>query len=81
MGQTSDQQEVSQVVQPTQANPNTAINFLVGYKTYIVAVIMAVYALSGWSLGELSQSQAMTILFNAAGLTFIRSGIESLKNI
>ena len=64
---------------PTPVNDNTAINFLVGYKTYLVAFIMLVYALSGWYLKDLSQAQAFTLILQAAGITGLRSGIESLK--
>ena len=64
---------------PAPVNDNTAINFLVGYKTYLVAFIMVVYALSGCYLKDLSQAQAFTLILQAAGITGLRSGIESLK--
>ena len=84
MGKTSTQPVQSALPAPTAiapapVNDNTAITFLVGYKTYLVAFIMVVYALSGWYLKDLSQAQAFTLILQAAGITGLRSGIESLK--
>lgn len=81
MGATSAQQQSTQptVTKPT---PETSeIAFLSGYKTYLVAFIMVVYAASGYYLKDLSSTQAWMIIFNAAGITGLRSGIESIKNI
>jgi len=80
MGKTSVQQnQIGHSAPITKIT--TEISFLSGYKTYLVAFIMAVYALSGWYLKDLNQAQAMTIILNAAGLVGLRSGIESVKNL
>lgn len=83
MGQTAQQQSQNISIQPTPPiKPVTnEINFLSGYKTYIVAGAMVLYALTGYYLNNMNQVQAWTIVFNALGIVGIRSGIESLKNL
>lgn len=46
-----------------------------GKKTYIVAVIASLTALSAWAAGELTGTQFIAALFAAAQTVFIRAGI------
>lgn len=53
------------------------MTFLSGYKTYIVAVAMIVYALSGLYIHAMDQQTAALYIFNALGFSGIRAGITS----
>lgn len=80
MGMTSTDQQAQQPVSTPVVVTNNAkdsfIDSLSGYKTYIVAGLMVLYAISGFLLNDLSQAQAMTILLNALGIAGLRNGIQ-----
>lgn len=76
---TSDQQSQLPIPTPiviTNSAKDSFIDSLSGYKTYIVAGLMVLYAISGFLLNDLSQAQAMTILLNALGIAGLRNGIQ-----
>jgi uncharacterized membrane-anchored protein YjiN (DUF445 family) len=49
---------------------------LAGKKTYIVASVMIVYAVSGWLLGNLEQPEAWRLLMEAAAVAGLRNAIK-----
>lgn len=52
--------------------------FLSGHKTYIVAGVTVVYALTEWLVaGAIDQSTAIGLILGALGLSGLRSGIAS----
>lgn len=56
------------------------IELLSGNKTYIVGGAMIVYALLGYALGQLPESEATIVVFNALGLMGLRHGVaKSVK--
>lgn len=77
MGQTSNQQltsatfPVAPVSPPNQPN----FNFLNGYKTYMVAGAMIVYAILGIYLKYMQSTDAITLVLQALGLMGLRLGI------
>lgn len=46
-----------------------------GYKTYIVAALTALYAISGFLTGNVDANTAMQFLTAAAGMATIRHGV------
>lgn len=92
MGQTSLQQQQSTpgttpattvsyakpVVNSQQPKTTNDSGILRGKKTYIVAIVMAIYAFSGYSLGDLTQQQMWMLILQAAGISGIRSAIANL---
>ena len=52
---------------------------LSGSKTYIVAVAGIIYAISGFIWGGLDAQTAMAVIWTAAGLAGLRSGIAGIK--
>lgn len=55
------------------------VNFLTGYKTYIVAAGMAAYAIIGYSLGYIDATVMAQRLLEAAAFAGLRLGISSSK--
>jgi len=55
-----------------------AINELQGKKTYIVACALVVYALLGVYTGQLSQPEAIALVFNGLGLGALRAGVSKI---
>lgn len=53
------------------------IESLKGSKTYIVAVLTALYAILGFNLGHLDANTTVQLLLAAAGLAGLRGGIEN----
>ena len=51
------------------------MTFLTGRKTYLVVILMVIYAASGWYLKYLPADQAIQVLFTAAGIAGLRKGI------
>lgn len=49
--------------------------FLEGKKSYIVAIALVVYAVTGVYTGNLSQDQAVTLVLNGLGLGALRAAI------
>lgn len=90
MGQTSTQipvealeQKASPVTPPAQSNQQSSegvsfTNFLSGYKTYIVAVAMVLYAVGGFYGHSMSSSDAITTILQALGLGALRNGIAAV---
>lgn len=54
---------------------NKLQELLKGKKTYIVALVMAVYAGSALLLGKISQNDAIELLMQAAAVAGLRLGI------
>jgi hypothetical protein len=80
MGMTADQQIQTPPTPPVTKQDNVGvIEFLSGKKTYTVAFLMVVYAASGYLVHQLTQDQAMTVVFNALAVSGLRSAINSLK--
>ncbi len=52
------------------------LQWLNGRKTYFVAGAMIVYAILGYSLGEINEQQASLIVFNALGFVGLRHSVE-----
>lgn len=50
-------------------------NFLQGKKTYLVAAVGILTALTGWSDGNLTNVEAIIVGMNALGLSTLRAGI------
>lgn len=50
---------------------------LSGYKTYIIAIGMALYALSAWGLGHIDANEAMRLLMEAAAFAGLRAGVSN----
>lgn len=76
MGQTT-------TASPVNKKPTTEQSFLAylsGKKTYTVAGMMIVYAVLGWSLHQFDQTTALYFIFNALGISGLRSGIASLSS-
>ena len=48
-----------------------------GKKTYVVAVLMIVYAIAGYFLGNLDTNAAGTVLLQGLGLAALRHGISN----
>lgn len=53
------------------------LTFLEGKKSYAVAVITIVYALSGFFLGYVDAQTAFTLILGASGLASLRAGITN----
>lgn len=51
------------------------MNFLPGKKTYSVAIIMVVYALSALYLGHMTQTDSVSLILQAAAIAGLRAGI------
>lgn len=82
MGMTSDQQmqTPNTVGSQKSSKDNVGIlEFLSGKKTYTVAFLMIVYAVSGYFVHQLTQDQASIIVFNALGFAGLRSAVNTLK--
>lgn len=47
-----------------------------GYKTYVIAVLMVIFAVSGVIIGKMSMAEAIQLLLNAAGLAGLRHAVE-----
>lgn len=83
MGQTSTQQttnqptpEVPTPIVVTNSGKESFIDSLSGSKTYIVALLMIIYAGSGYLLQDVSQAQAMTLILQALAIAGLRNGIQ-----
>lgn len=50
-----------------------------GYKTYLVAAAMLVYALIGLALGWVPAEAGMGLVFQALAIAGLRHGVEKLK--
>lgn len=76
MGQTT--------IQPQPTTPEAPLkgpsifSYFDGKKTYITAGAMIIYALTGWYLHQMDQTTAVLYIFNALGISALRSGISSL---
>ena len=46
-----------------------------GYKTYIVAIGLIMYALGGWAAGKVDPNTAIQSVFLALGMMGLRDGI------
>jgi len=55
------------------------IKFLSGFKTYLVAVAMIVWAILGLKMGLLEQTQTIDIIFKGLALIGFRSAIARLE--
>lgn len=81
MGTTSQQQQSTQAPLPTPVlvtdnGKESFIDSLSGYKTYICAGLMVLYAVSGYLLKDQTQNQAMTLILQALAISGLRSGIQ-----
>jgi len=52
------------------------LQWLNGRKTYLIATAMIVYAILGYSLGEINEQQASLTVFNALGFVGLRHSVE-----
>lgn len=48
-----------------------------GYKTYILAILGALYAISGFFTGHLDANTAIELLLGSGGLATLRHGIST----
>lgn len=48
-----------------------------GKKTYILAVLLAIYAISGWLLGKMSGTDALGLLWSSGVIASIRMAITN----
>lgn len=55
---------------------NHYMNFLNGKKTYLVALVMLVYAVLSWTLGGMPTAEAAQRALEALGLATLRAGIR-----
>jgi len=51
------------------------MNFLKGKKTYLVALLMVLYAAFGLLLGDLNQEKTIHLVLEALGLAGLRNAI------
>ena len=56
---------------------SSLFSWLSGKKTYFVAVGMIAYAAFGWWIGQMDQTQAMALVFNALGIAGLRHGVKT----
>jgi hypothetical protein len=54
----------------------TVINWLKGKKTFIVAILLVVYALAGVVTGQLTLNNAILVVLNGLGLGFLRASVK-----
>jgi len=47
-----------------------------GKKTYTIAILLLVFAIAGFTTGQLDQDQAVLIILNAFGLGGLRNAIK-----
>lgn len=93
MGQTSTQQSTqtqsstpsafsvpTPVIVTTDAK-ESFIDSLSGKKTYIIAGLMVIYAVSGYLLNDLSQAQAMSLILQALAISGLRNGVGQLQKV
>ena len=81
MGRISNQQTVVPQKQ-NNTNPSIVSQFvkvLSGKKTYLVSLVMIVYAISGYYAHQVDQNTMWLYIFNALGFSGLRSGIASLN--
>lgn len=52
-------------------------NKLNGYKTYIIAVLMILYAILGLIIGKLGDGEAIKIILEAMAISSLRHGIKN----
>ena len=55
------------------------ITFLSGKKSYILAVLGVIYAVSGYILGNLDSKSALEIVWASLSVSALRSGISKVK--
>lgn len=52
------------------------LSALSGYRTYLVAIAMAAYAVAGWGLDYHDANKAISLLLEAAAFAGLRAGIK-----
>ena len=52
------------------------MNFLKGKKTYLVALALVVFAITGVATGNLTTEQAVALVLNGLGLGALRAGVS-----
>lgn len=55
---------------------NKVLSFLDGKKSYLVAIALVVYALTGIYTGQMTSDQAIQVILNGLGLGALRSAIS-----
>lgn len=58
---------------------NNLIEQLKGYKTYIVASLAVIYALTGLLSGQLTVTQAVAYILSSGGLAALRGAIAKVQ--
>lgn len=53
------------------------LNTLNGYKTYVLAILGLVYAISGFFTGHIDANTAMELILGSGGLATLRHGIST----
>lgn len=56
---------------------NSILTLIQGKKTYIISVLMIVFAISGLVTGQIDNEQAIALILNALGLSALRAGVAS----
>lgn len=53
------------------------LEFFKGKKTYAIAILMLVFAITGFITQKLDQEQAIAIILQALGFSALRAGVAS----